>query len=55
MYNEKLTIFAQKFPNHKFVKDFKAFMNIDDVSSDTDDIREQADESRDPEQGKNII
>ena len=28
---------------------------IDDVSSDTDDIREQADESRDPEQGKNII
>jgi len=29
--------------------------SIDDVSSDTDDIREQADESRDPEQGKNII
>jgi small conductance mechanosensitive channel len=29
--------------------------NIDDVSSDTDEIREQADESRDPEQGKNII
>lgn len=28
---------------------------IDDVSSDTDDIREQADESRDPEQGNNII
>lgn len=29
--------------------------NLDDVSSDTDEIREQADQSRDPEQGKNII
>lgn len=29
--------------------------NIDDVSSDTDEIREQAEESRDPEQGNNII
>lgn len=28
---------------------------LDDVSSDTDEIREQADKSRDPEQGKNII
>ena len=27
VYNEKLNTFAQKFPNHKFVKDFKAFMN----------------------------
>ncbi len=27
VYNEKLNKFAQKFPNHKFVKDFKAFMN----------------------------
>ena len=29
--------------------------NLNDVSSDTDDIREQAEQSRDPEQGKNII
>lgn len=29
--------------------------NIDDISSDTDEIREQAEESRDPEQGSNII
>ncbi|MBB1385593.1 mechanosensitive ion channel [Pseudoalteromonas sp. SG45-5] len=28
---------------------------LNDVSSDTDEIREQADQSRDPEQGKNII
>lgn len=28
---------------------------LDDVSSDTDEIREQAGQSRDPEQGKNII
>ena len=28
---------------------------LDDVSSDTDEIREQAEHSRDPEQGKNII
>jgi len=28
---------------------------LDDVSSDTDEIREQAEQSRDPEQGKNII
>ena len=28
---------------------------LDDVSSDNDEIREQADQSRDPEQGKNII
>jgi small-conductance mechanosensitive channel len=28
---------------------------IDDVSSDTDEIREQAERSRDPEQGNNII
>ena len=27
VYNEKLTTFTQKFPDHKFVKDFKAFMN----------------------------
>lgn len=27
VYNEKLATFSQKFPNHKFVKDFKAFMN----------------------------
>lgn len=27
VYNQKLTAFAQKFPDHKFVKDFKAFMN----------------------------
>ncbi len=29
--------------------------SLDDVSSDADDIREQADQSRDPEQGSNII
>ncbi|MCQ8879968.1 mechanosensitive ion channel family protein [Pseudoalteromonas shioyasakiensis] len=29
--------------------------SIDDISSDTDEIREQAEESRDPEQGSNII
>ncbi|MFU2508430.1 MAG: mechanosensitive ion channel family protein [Pseudoalteromonas prydzensis] len=29
--------------------------DIDDVSSDADEIREQADSSRDPEQGNNII
>jgi len=29
--------------------------NIDDVSSDTNEIRDQADESRDPEEGNNII
>ena len=29
--------------------------NLDDVSSDTDEIREQADQSRYSEQGKNII
>ncbi|MBQ4833844.1 mechanosensitive ion channel family protein [Pseudoalteromonas sp. MMG010] len=29
--------------------------NLDDISSDTDEIREQAEYSRDPEQGKNII
>ncbi|GAA59137.1 mechanosensitive channel protein [Pseudoalteromonas sp. BSi20652] len=28
---------------------------LNDVSSDTDEIREQAEQSRDPEQGKNII
>jgi small-conductance mechanosensitive channel len=28
---------------------------LDDVSSDTDEIRDQAEQSRDPEQGKNII
>ena len=28
---------------------------VDDVSSDTDEIRDQAEKSRDPEQGKNII
>lgn len=27
VYNQKLATFAQKFPNHKFVKDFKAFIN----------------------------
>lgn len=27
VYNQKLTAFTQKFPDHKFVKDFKAFMN----------------------------
>ena len=27
----------------------------DDLSSDTDDIREQAASSRDPEEGKNIL
>ena len=27
VYNEKLTTFAQKFPEHKFVKDIKAFLN----------------------------
>ena len=26
VYNEKLATFAQKFPNHKFVKDFKSFL-----------------------------
>ncbi len=29
--------------------------SLDDISSDADDIREQADQSRDPEQGSNII
>ncbi|MCE0558015.1 mechanosensitive ion channel domain-containing protein [Motilimonas sp. E26] len=29
--------------------------NVDDTSSDANEIREQADESRDPEQGNNII
>ncbi|MGO2290883.1 MAG: mechanosensitive ion channel family protein [Pseudoalteromonas sp.] len=29
--------------------------NLDDVSSDVDEIREQADQARDPEQGSNII
>ena len=29
--------------------------SLDDVSSDADDIRVQADQSRDPEQGNNII
>lgn len=29
--------------------------NLDDVSSDADEIREQADQARDPEQGNNII
>lgn len=27
VYNEKLTTFSQKFPDHKFVKDIKAFLN----------------------------
>lgn len=26
VYNQKLAAFAQKFPNHQFVKDFKGFM-----------------------------
>ncbi len=30
-------------------------LTLNDVSSDTDEIREQAEQSRDPEQGKNII
>lgn len=29
--------------------------SVDDISSDTDEIREQAEKSRDPEQGSNII
>lgn len=27
VYNEKLSTFAQKFPDHKFVKDSQAFLN----------------------------
>ncbi|WP_282130436.1 hypothetical protein [Pseudoalteromonas aliena] len=35
--------------------DPRGLKTLDDVSSDTDEIREQAEQSRDPEQGKNII
>ncbi|GAC14444.1 mechanosensitive ion channel family protein [Aliiglaciecola lipolytica] len=36
-------------------KDIKAASKVDDLSSDADDIREQAKLARDPEQGQNIL
>ena len=53
--SEAKTEKTKKKPHTQKHKNTEHEHSIDDVSSDTDDIREQADESRDPEQGKNII
>lgn len=47
---------GNKTPSAKLqAKTYHRQDHLDDVSSDADEIREQADESRDPEQGDNII
>lgn len=40
---------------HTTVESPEHTQTLNDVSSDTNEIREQAEQSRDPEQGKNII
>jgi hypothetical protein len=45
----------QSYSETKNTETHEQTQTLNDVSSDTDEIREQADQSRDPEQGKNII
>ena len=56
--NDSISSSEQKQPSRSKNKKSETVdqtKTLDDVSSDTDEIREQAEQSRDPEQGKNII
>lgn len=55
--NSELTNEKQKQPKaqDQQAETHEQTQTLNDVSSDTDEIREQAEQSRDPEQGKNII